>query len=675
MKQKYKWLIGALATSFMLTTSCVDEIKFGNSFLDKPAGGTATIDTVFGSAIYTQQFLNGIYGRQYYGLPYYNGTYVPSSSDTYTGKFEALTDCWQLHWSGANLYSQYYNGSHTAKYSRRQDKFCYNDEKVWEVVRECWILMENIDRVPDLSESEKARMIAEAKCLIAVRYFDMFRHYGGLPLVYASFSGTDASYDYPRATVEKTVEYMIDLLDQAIDGGALPWAYDGGKPETSNQYTGRWTKAGAMALKCKIWQFAASPLFNDVQGYAGGGSEAEQQHLVWYGGKRTDLWDKCLKACQDFFEAVEQNGFYALRTATAKTAAQYRQAYRMGYIYQGSTEVIHSVRVKTTDNFSNNTYKWHEWQMEDHVERFNYTPTQEYIEMFPWADGKPFDWDELLRREEEGGIGRDTMFVKGEIVNHYQDPILTRDPRLYETARINGVPVELNFTTGEMAGDHTFENWVGGYDADLDPESETNLFATGYANLKYFLGPEYLRQYTQWVTLRLSDLMLTYAEALLQAQNDNTSALIWIDKVRDRVGLKGLVECNPDKRLDSDHDALLEELLRERVCELGMEDSRFFDLIRYKRQDLFEKRLHGLRIFRPNPNATGEDDKYLKKPWFSSTDYGKTDQPVNFKYEKFELANPVRYWWKYGFDPKWYLSPFPQTEINKGYGLIQNPGW
>lgn len=38
-------------------------------------------------------------------------------------------------------------------------------------------------------------------------------------------------------------------------------------------------------------------------------------------------------------------------------------------------------------------------------------------------------------------------------------------------------------------------------------------------------------------------------------------------------------------------------------------------------------------------NATGEDDKYLKKPWFSSTDYGKTDQPVNFEYEKFELAN------------------------------------
>ncbi len=46
-----------------------------------------------------------------------------------------------------------------------------------------------------------------------------------------------------------------------------------------------------------------------------------------------------------------------------------------------------------------------------------------------------------------------------------------------------------------------------------------------------------------------------------------------------------------------------------------------------------------------------------------------------FEYERFELSKPVRRWWTYGFDPKWYLSPFPQTEINKGYGLIQNPGW
>ena len=151
---------------------------------------------------------------------------------------------------------------------------------MWQVVRWCWLLLENVDNVPGMSDTEKTKIKAEAKCIMAARYFDMFRHYGGLPLVYESFSGTESSYNLPRATVEETVKYMINLLDEAINSGGLEWAYTGADATTE---TGHWTKAGAMALKCKIWQFAASPLFNASQGYAGGSSEAEQQHLVWYG--------------------------------------------------------------------------------------------------------------------------------------------------------------------------------------------------------------------------------------------------------------------------------------------------------------------------------------------------------------------------------------------------------
>lgn len=672
MKQRYKWIFGAMTVFALTTTSCVDEIRFGNSFLDKAAGGTATIDTVFGSAIYTQQFLNGIYSRQYYGLPYNNdATHTPSSSDTYTGKFDALSDCWHLHWEGAQLTSQYYGGNHTASYSRRQDKFCYLNEFVWEAVRAGWIMLENIDRVPDLSASEKARMIAETKCLIAVRYFDMFRHYGGLPLIYASFSGTESSYQVPRGTVEETVNYMINLLNEAISSDALPWAYNGANGN-STTYTGRWTKAGAMALKCKIWQFAASPLFNDTQGFAGGSSEAERQHLVWYGGKRDDLWQNCLQACKDFFDENEKNGnYYQLRQASIKTPSQYRFAYRMGYVLQGSTEVIHSVRVTTIDSYGSSSYKWHAWQGTE-TDRLNYTPTQEYIEMFPWADGTPFDWEKL---EAQGKEAMNTMFAKGDInpTTHFQETELTRDPRLYETARINGTSTTLDWSTGEM-GTQPFEAWVGGYDAQQDPKNEAELFATGYANMKYYLGSEYQRQYTQWVTLRYSDIMLTYAEALLQANNDNSGALKWVDLVRARVGLKGLVECNPSLNLETDKTALLEEILRERACELGMEDSRFFDLIRYKRQDIFEKRLHGLRIYRMGYDSEGNYTR-IEKQWYGADQSNKIDQPTDFEYEKFELKNPVRYWWNYGFNAKWYLSPFPQNEINKGYGLIQNPGW
>lgn len=106
MKLGYKLLFGACVAANLVATSCVDDMKFGNSFLEKAPGGSATIDTVFGSVIYTQQFLNSIYGRQYYGLPYKNDASLPASSSPYCGKVEALTDCWQLHYRDAQLYTQ-----------------------------------------------------------------------------------------------------------------------------------------------------------------------------------------------------------------------------------------------------------------------------------------------------------------------------------------------------------------------------------------------------------------------------------------------------------------------------------------------------------------------------------------------------------------------------------------
>ena len=179
MKQKYKWFIGAMIAGVlgMGATSCVDEIKFGNSFLEKAPGGSATQDTIFNSVTYTRQFLNTCYSRQYYGLPYVNSSVddFPDSSNPYTGKFDALTDCWQLHYSETTIYNSYYSGTHTANYGVRGDIFGYTREGVWQTVRWCWLLLENVDRVPGMGEDEKVQIKAEAKCLIAARYFDMFR--------------------------------------------------------------------------------------------------------------------------------------------------------------------------------------------------------------------------------------------------------------------------------------------------------------------------------------------------------------------------------------------------------------------------------------------------------------------------------------------------------------------
>jgi hypothetical protein len=42
MKLGYKLLFGACVAANLVATSCVDDMKFGNSFLEKAPGGSAT---------------------------------------------------------------------------------------------------------------------------------------------------------------------------------------------------------------------------------------------------------------------------------------------------------------------------------------------------------------------------------------------------------------------------------------------------------------------------------------------------------------------------------------------------------------------------------------------------------------------------------------------------------
>jgi len=286
---------------------------------------------------------------------------------------------------------------------------------------------------------------------------------------------------------------------------------------------------------------------------------------------------------------------------------------------------------------------------------------------FPWADGTPFDWD---KAEEEGRL--DDLFV------HWSDPtavynassaVLTRDPRLYESIGVNGVPDQCN-ATGQLSGD-PLEIWISGRDAGTAPDKQTGAYGTGFVNNKFFGDVKYSispRIPQQWPALRLSDLLLTCAEARLQAKNDFTGAIKLIDEVRARVGLKGVVECNPGKNLTSNKQALLDMLLNERACELGLEDSRLFDMIRYKLKNEFENPLHILYI-----NRLDENDNVLNRAWYGADKDAKKPFPSHFRYEVRPITTGARVWWS-GFEPKWYLSAIPLAEISKGY-LIQNPGW
>ena len=193
----------------------------------------------------------------------------------------------------------------------------------------------------------------------------------------------------------------------------------------------------------------------------------------------------------------------------------------------------------------------------------------------------------------------------------------------------------------------------------------------------------------------------------MRTNKDVAKAVEMVDKVRERVGLPTMSRIwsmakNRDAAGYTANSAeaavatavnlpngyttneFIEELLDERVRELGLTDARWFDMIRYKRTDWMTKQLHGLLQHRlvSDKDAAGNMIFVERNVAWVGADRDNDEsstQPVDFRSEVVEIKGNARVLW--GQDPKsntvqqWLLNPLPQAEINKQYGLVQNPGW
>jgi len=200
--------------------------------------------------------------------------------------------------------------------------------------------------------------------------------------------------------------------------------------------------------------------------------------------------------------------------------------------------------------------------------------------------------------------------------------------------------------TDENPADKT--NYPKGRDWGVGQVTVKSLL-TGISCRKWGLdrAGEYNNHVIQWPHLRIAELYLSYAEALNEYHKaPNDLAYFYVNKVRERVGMKEL-------KRGLNREQFRAAVLRERACEFGFEEVRYFDLIRWRMDEKFSTPLHGLHVYK-----------------------NKNDQ--SYICEEFPLLGTEgsRYWWEPGnYSRKWYLSAFPQNEVNKGYGLVQNPGW
>src|SRR5699024_9069039 len=136
------------------------------------------------------------------------------------------------------------------------------------------------------------------------------------------------------------------------------------------------------------------------------------------------------------------------------------------------------------------------------------------------------------------------------------------------------------------------------------------------------------------------------AEALNEADGPSSEVYIWLDMIRKRAGLKGVVESwelhsiNPSKPFSQ--EGLRDIIQQERLIEFAVEGQRFWDLRRWKRAaEEFDNPITGWDIEQKTP------ERYAT----AGVIVGQT------------------------FSARDYLWPIGEDELLANKNTIQSPGW
>jgi len=589
-----------------------ESLKLGDAGLSKaPETSGATIDTLFATITDADKVLTSAYYYLPYGL-------VSDFDSKMGGDFlESITDHFisNKHSDNDGPNNLYYSGGLTANLTGSYaggENYRFGSEKDYHVVRYAWLFLENADRIPNADPVLLARKKAEAKVCMAIAYANMLRYLGGVPILDHAVQA-DEEMKYPRNTFAETVDFIVKLCNEAAPD--LPWTV----PASEN---GRMTRAAALGLKLRILCFAASPTFNSETKW-----HPQADEYSCYGNYSAARWQAAKDAADEFMREQLSNGGYALEQATIADPLKgiqprdYRLAYRKAYSDRASSESIISIR-------KSNSTSYHDKHFEIQGS-YGSGCSLNWVNKFPWANGEPFpedfDWENKANWPEQPFFKQDpngTLKVAGATFTE------TRDPRLYENV---GVPGDIwrDGTVGRAYDNHK-------YHQDGCP---------GFLMMKFVMQQSSDRSNPpHWCMMRFAEVLLNAAEAYNEADGyPSDKAYAWANAVRNRVGLPNLPEGMTKEEFRN-------ALILERELEFGFEEVRWFDMVRWGIKEAFTTPLQGL----------------------TSEGNSPTEATV-FKF-KVKDAYPPRQWYT-SFDTKWYLAPIPAVEIQKNYGMTQNPGW
>ena len=526
---------------------------------------------------------------------------------------------------------------------------------LWEGIRHCNILIENIHNVVDMTEEEMNSWAAEAKFLKAYYHFLLFTYYGPIPIVDENLpiSASDNEVRVKRSTVDQSVDYIVQTIDDAI--------LDLPVRELSSNDLGRIDQVIAKSIKSRVLLYAASPLFNGNSEMYSGFINEDGEHYFNQTYDQTK-WDSAKDASLDAINAALENGvgLYEFSSTPPNYEDEYEESEFLRTLYDLKYTIVDKWNSELIWGNSNPVRDNDWWQMQAACMMKNpsassveaawqwIAPTLRIAELFYTENGLPIDQD--LTYDFQNRFNTATVGASQNYQAQYGTTTaklnLNREPRFYSSL---GFDRGYNRTWGNLWQLRMKKGEIHGRIANSD-----DYLITGYA-LKKLVHPDsegdgYNKIVTYaWPMIRLSELYLNYAEAINESVGPNQEAYDALNAVRERAGISSVEDAWGNASISATlnkhttQDGFREIIRQERLIELSFEGNRYNDIRRWK-----------------------QAEQYFNSPVFGwSVDETSVSGYYNITQVGTRSFN----------SPRDYFHPISINEITINPNLTQNLGW
>ena len=605
-----------------LLTSCVD-------YLDKESDTELTLPMVFEDKTRTEGWLANVYSHvpdPYWGYARKLGWDILSDDMTASERWR------QWDWKvipmllGEWTPSTDWDGNYWSRLPQ--------------LIREANIFIENVHPLPDqgISATEVTYMKAEMRFMIAYYYYLLSNTYGPVPFKPNYIAPTDFNLaDLMEG--QRPYYEVVDWVDKELKEVAeiLPAKY------TEARKYGRATSIMCLAVRARMLLFAASPLVNGNPDYANHKNK-DGENLFSTTADKTK-WAYAAQACKELIDAAEAAGhkLYTEKNddGTIDPFMSYQNLFLTRYD-EGNTEILFA----RPGGSEYGEYEKHATPAASGGSG-GLGATQSLVDAFFMENGLPINDDNSeyveigysVSDETRDNTVWDTEVNGGAISkkNTY-NMYCHREPRFYITVSYNNSYFTqekrvFNFFNGSADNPHTHDAPQNGYLIRKKISPDLNVKQGTY-------------KYRPGIVYRLGEAYLNYAEALNESDPGNGDILVYLNKIRERAGIRQYTTGATDDNfihVDLNDQAEMRKLIRaERRVELSCEGIRYDDLRRWKEaENVLNGDFYGM-------NFSGKDNSsfYVRTPYLKRV------------YKK-----------------AYYWFPIHQSEIDKNDKLVQSPYW